>query len=196
MHEDDHLLVTEAKENLKAYEALYRKYYEDVFNFFWYRVGHNKVIAEDLMQETFLRAFKHLPKFRRRGYSYLTYLLTIARNLLTDHFRKQKDQLTLDEIGPIPDEAGQNLDTHIDSKRVWERLQTQLSESERGAMLLFYRTGHSIKEIAQITGKSENAVKILLSRARKKLKADPHLQLIAGFSDIQRQYKKPKFLKK
>src|SRR4051812_5110195 len=88
MNQEDTNLVKLAKENPRAFELLYRKYSDKVFNYFWYRTGHDKHLSEDLMQETFLRAFEHLKKFKTRGYSYLTYLLTIARHLLIDHYRK------------------------------------------------------------------------------------------------------------
>jgi len=57
---------------------------------FGIRTGHQKDTAEDLTQETFLRAFKHLSHFQNRGYSYLSYLLTIAHNVLVNYYRSHK----------------------------------------------------------------------------------------------------------
>src|SRR5581483_8085265 len=87
---DDASLIEQSKTEPAKFEHLYEKYADKVFNYFWYRTGHDWALSEDLMQETFLRAFQHLQKFRNRGYSYLTYLLNIAHNLLVDHYRKPK----------------------------------------------------------------------------------------------------------
>jgi len=67
---------------------------------------------------------------------------------------------------------------------------------KKDILLLYYQKAFSIKEIAKITGKSENAVKLILSRTRKELANHPYLQDIAKFGEYQKKYTKPKFLQK
>jgi len=196
MNKDDFKNITNSKTKPEFFGELYKKYADKVYSYFWYRVGHDKDLAEDLMQETFIRAFQHRKKFRIRKYSYLTYLLTIAHNLLIDYYRKPK-AISIESVGEIPDEI--TIDQKYVEKEsagiLWRAVQ-QLSDSEKSAILHFYQNGKKIKEIAQVMGKSENAVKLLLSRARKKLQNHPHLQNIANFVSPKRQQTRGRYIDK
>ncbi len=192
----DQQIITAAKKDPRLYEEIYKKYSGKIFNYFWYRVGHNVELAEDLMQETFLRAFMHLPKFRQRSYSYLTYLLTIARHILISHWRKQRSTVSLEELTDVPAEITRTVERKLAAEKLWRAVQ-QLSANERDALFLYYREGIPIKEIAKIMNKTPNAVKIYLSRARKKLKQHPDLRELVGcFSDRKKAYTAPIFLQK
>lgn len=190
----DQTLIAKAKADPTHYEQLYTKYATAIFNYFWYRTGHNRDIAEDLMQETFIRAFKNLNSYQERGYSYRTYLQTIAHNLLVNYYRSAK-AIALDDVVNIPAEPIRDINDKIDAKQVWQAIQEDLTKSEQNVVLLKYRQELPIKDIARITHKSENAVKLQLSRARKKLRNDARLATLAGFSDIKKPYTKPRFLK-
>lgn len=193
MHKDDIDLINAAKKNPKAYEDLYRKYADKVFNYFWYRTGHDRELSEDLMQETFLRAFRDLPRFRHRGYAYLTYLLKIAHHLLVDQYRKSQ-MLPLDEVEEVPYEIIQDLERKSDAEALWRAIQI-LPGRQKDILLMYYQENMPIKEIARVTGSSQNAVKLHLSRARKKLAAHPSLRDIRAFADTQHAYTYPKFLR-
>lgn len=193
MNNEDTKLVEIAKQNPKAYEDLYKKYADKVFNYFWYRTGHDKALAEDLMQETFLKAFQNLSKFRIRGYSYLTYLLTIARHLLIDHYRKPTS-VPIEDVEDIPYEVTDEIERKSDAEALWHAIQ-DLPASNRDVLLMRYQDEKSIKDIATITESTENAVKLNLSRTRKKLASHPYLKDMAGFGQKRRAYTKPKFLK-
>lgn len=193
MNNEDTKLVEIAKQNPKAYEGLYKKYADKVFNYFWYRTGHDKALAEDLMQETFLKAFQNLSKFRIRGYSYLTYLLTIARHLLIDHYRKPTS-VPIEDVEDIPYEVTDEIERKSDAEALWHAIQ-DLPASNRDVLLMRYQDEKSIKDIATITESTENAVKLNLSRTRKKLASHPYLKDMAGFGQKRRAYTKPKFLK-
>lgn len=194
MNNEDTKLVEIAKQNPKSFENLYKKYADKVFNYFWYRTGHDKALSEDLMQETFLRAFQNLSKFRVRGYSYLTYLLTIARHLLIDHYRKPTS-IPIEDADIVPYEVLDKIERKSDADALWHAIQS-LPSSNRDVLLMRYQDEKSIKDIATITESTENAVKLNLSRTRKKLAAHPHLKDIAGFSHKERTYTKPCFLRK
>jgi RNA polymerase sigma-70 factor (ECF subfamily) len=192
MNQDDTKLVSLAKENPKEYEKLYTKYSDKVFNYFWYRTGHDKMLSEDLMQETFLRAFQHLKRFKSRGYSYLTYLITIAHNVLVDHYRKPKS-IPFEAIEDMPYEITEDLERKYDAEALWRAIQ-HLPKSNRDKLLMKYQQGMSIKDIATATSTTENAVKLSLSRTRKKLKDHPYLKDITGFADTKRKQTRAKFL--
>lgn len=194
MNNEDTKLVEIAKGDPKSFEDLYKKYADKVFNYFWYRTGHDKALSEDLMQETFLKAFQNLQKFRIRGYSYLTYLLTIARHLLIDHYRKPKS-VPIEDVEDIPYEVTEDIERKSDAETLWHAIQT-LPSSNRDVLLMYYQDEKSVKDIATITKSTENAVKLNLSRTRKKLSAHPYLKDIASFGQKKRAYTKPRFLKK
>ncbi len=180
----------------KLYEHIYKKYTDKIFNYFWYRTGHNKPLSEDLMQETFLRAFEQRDKYQARGYSYLTYLLTIAHNILVDYYRKPKSISVEDLPTDIaPYEITQDLEKKSDADALWRAIQT-LPRQNRDILLMFYQEDMPIRDIAKVVGMSENAVKLNLSRTRKKLSEHPYLQDIARFADAERKYTKPVFLNK
>jgi RNA polymerase sigma-70 factor (ECF subfamily) len=196
MKHDDIKLVEEAKREPAKYEALYEKYADKVFNYFWYRTGHDWALSEDLMQETFLRAFQYLERFRNRGYSYLTYLLNIAHNLLVDHYRKPKS-IPVEDLptDAVPYEITSDLVRKSDAESLWRAIQT-LPQRNRDALLMYYQDEKPIRDIAQIMNTSENSVKLNLSRTRKKLASHPYLKDIGGFAQRQRKSTKARFLKK
>ncbi len=191
VNEEDTKLVRQAKRTPAAFEALYKKYADKVFNYFWYRTGHDKALSEDLMQETFLRAFSHLNAFKIRDYSYLTYLLTIARHLLVDHYRKPT-AVPIEAAANVPYEVTDDVVRKSDAEALWRAIQT-LPAPQRDVLLLFYQDDKSVKEIACITGSTENAVKLMLSRTRKKLAAHPYLQDLGQFGQTARAYTVPRF---
>ncbi len=195
-NDEDALILEKSKKDPLAYESIYKKYANDVYNYIWYRVGHDADIAEDLTQEVFVRAFKNISTFEQRGYSYRTYLFTIARNILANHFRK-KPFIPLDEIADVPDEitVEQEITRKLLAERLWRAIQN-LSINERDALLMFYRSEIPIKDIAIVMNKTPNAVKILLSRARKKLKEHPHISDIKQFTQLDnRPHTMPAFKK-
>jgi RNA polymerase sigma-70 factor (ECF subfamily) len=196
MEHADTELVEQAKVNPKHYDVLYRKYTNKVFNYFWYRTGHDKVLAEDLMQETFLRAYQHLQTFKTRGYSYLTYLLNIAHNLLIDHYRKPKSIAVEDlDTDIVPYEVTEDIVKKSDAEILWRAIQS-LPSSSRDALLMHYQEDMPIKDIARVMNTTENAIKLNLSRTRRKLASHPYIKDIAGFADTKRRYTRPRFLKK
>jgi len=76
----DAQLIAAAQKDPQAFEALYCKYRIKVYQYFWYRVGHDRETAEDLTQVAFLRSFARISLFRNQGYSFLSYLYTVAHN--------------------------------------------------------------------------------------------------------------------
>lgn len=194
MNNEDKKLIETAKKNPRSFGGLYKKYADKVFNYFWYRTGHNKTLSEDLMQETFLKAFQNLQKFRIREYSYLTYLLTIARHLLIDHYRKPKS-VPVEDVEDVPYEVTEDIERKSDAEALWHAIQT-LPASNRDVLLMRYQDEKSIKDIATITESTENAVKLNLSRTRKKLAQHPYLKDMSEFGHKKRLYTKPRFLNK
>ena len=167
MHEDNKL-IHEAQKDPKAFGNIYSQYLTHIYRYVLARVGRQKEVAEDISQETFLKAFKSRNRFKERGLPYLAYLRRIAHNLLINHYRSKKT-LPLEETEGVIDDALENLISVKEKVEEFERLIATLPEKHREIMILRYREDLPIKEIAQKTNKSENSVKLTLSRARKRL---------------------------
>ena len=171
---EDRGLMEEAKKNTDAYEKLYRKYLKKVYAYFWYRVGRDNEAAEDLTQETFLRAFKHRQRFEYQGYSYFAYLSRIAHNLLVNYYRKVKE-IPLSVFGDNSEkliQTTEDIDRGCDCMMLWSAMQ-DLATHEQNVLILYYWDGMATREIAGMTGKSENAIRLILSRSRKTLAKHP-----------------------
>ena len=130
MKKTDAELVKSAKRDKEQFEALYKRYIDKVYNYFWYRVGHDQDVAEDLAQETFVRAYQALSRFKVSEKSYLSYLLTIAHNLLVNHYRKPQP-ISIKATGvDVPEEIWSDIETKDNIRSIWRAIQ-QLPSNER-----------------------------------------------------------------
>lgn len=163
---EDALLIEKAKANPEAFDALYAKYRSSVAGYFLRRLG-DQLLSEDLTQEVFARAFRYLPTFRVTNASYLTYLLHICHSILVNHYRRETTRPNILSLATL-EEAGEEVTEK--SQENMEIMLQALSPVEQRVMLLTYRDGFRVKEVAAKLGKTENAVKLILSRTRKKLR--------------------------
>lgn len=141
---------------------------------FSYRLLWNHAEAEDVAQETFLRAWQHAGDYEPQA-KVSTWLHRIARNLAIDRLRKQKthgDQIIHDEerdAAPASRGPGQLLLSKATAISVQHAL-TQLPERQSTALSLCHEQGYSHPEIAEVLECSVEAVESLLSRGRTKLR--------------------------
>ena len=154
------------------WDALYAEQLPRVYNFFRYRVGDGPV-AEDLTSVTFEKAWRARHRYRRDLGAFTTWLLTIARNVAVDHFRKARDHAPLEEAreipgGPTPAELAEH---RSDVERL-VRLLERLGERERELIALKYGAGLTNRAIGRLTGLSESNVGTILHRTIQALRAD------------------------
>jgi RNA polymerase sigma-70 factor (ECF subfamily) len=153
------------------WDALYQEQLPRIYNFFRYRVGHGPV-AEDLTSLTFEKAWIARRRYRRDLAGFSTWLLTIARNVAVDHWRKQREQVPLDETvyahgGERPDEAAERRD---DERRL-SALLAGLPDRERELTALKYGAGLTNRAIARLVKLSESNVGTILHRTVQTLRA-------------------------
>lgn len=165
---DDALLIARAQANPERFAELYGKYVTAIREYFSRRLQGDGPLSDDLTQEVFVRAFRSLPGFHMANASYHTYLLRIAHNVLVNYYRQARHD-TVPLYGG-EEQAGTFLMPEDVPERTLDALLTRLTETERATMLWKYRDGLKVKDIAKRVGKSENAVKLILSRTRKKMK--------------------------
>jgi RNA polymerase sigma-70 factor (ECF subfamily) len=172
---EDASLIKEAKEgDVEAFGELYERYSESMFRFVYSQTS-NRLDAEDLTADVFLRAWKSLPRYQERGFSFSAYLFRIARNVLIDNRRKRKpvDVVTEDEIMNFPDTISSDPSALLSTKMQHRELVgilDQLREDYRTVLVLRFLNELSPEETSQVMGRSVGAVRVLQHRALTSLR--------------------------
>jgi len=169
---DSELVAAVLRKDRKATAEFVGRFGDAVYRYLRARLFPNPDRLDDLFQETFLAAWKHLPTFR--GESALqTWLLAIARHKVEDYYRSRLRQAEpLDkqsQNSPAREDEEGFLNTGLDdakrNQRITEVL-ARLPESYALALMWRYWEKRSAREMAQLSGKTEKAVERLLARAR------------------------------
>jgi len=161
-------VITLAKqENDSAFRQLYVTYREDVYQIA-YRYTRSQEEAEDVLQETFIKAFKNIKKFKNNNeFSFAAWLTRICINCSINQLRKLKsckmDEMTsLSDIikepeskNPTPEISTQINQDHL----IIQKAIQKLTHKQRIIFDMRFSQGKQIKEIAQILGCSESNVK-------------------------------------
>lgn len=171
---DQSILERIASGEREAFAELVQRYQQPLFGFLG-RMGLTQSQAEDLAQETFLRAWSHLQQFDPARAQFSTWLHTIARNLAFTFLTSRQEQ------AGIPDDVLANVACEhpnpmqqLQAKQEREQLQHALRRlplADRSALALAYVHGISLTDIARIEGVSLAAIKTRLHRARRTLRS-------------------------
>jgi RNA polymerase sigma-70 factor (ECF subfamily) len=155
-----------------AFAHLYEQHVRGVYRYVYYRVG-TRHLAEDITSETFCRALRSLGSYRGTDATLGAWLVTIARNLVTDHFKcgARRHEVATDEpqpgasLAPTPEEAAISSLTSDSLIRSLD----ELTEAQRECLILRFIQGMSVAETANILRRSEGSVKQLQWRAIRRL---------------------------
>nr|WP_104816732.1 ECF subfamily RNA polymerase sigma factor, BldN family [Kitasatospora sp. MMS16-BH015] len=175
--ETEHNPIMELVERAQAGESeafgrLYDHYADTVYRYIYYRVG-SRATAEDLTSETFLRALRRIGTFTWQGRDFGAWLVTIARNLVADHFKSSRFRLEVT--------TGEMLDSNECERSPEESVLESLSNAalldavrrlnpqQQECVTLRFLQGLSVAETARIMGKNEGAIKTLQYRAVRTL---------------------------
>jgi RNA polymerase sigma-70 factor, ECF subfamily len=160
----------------EAFGLIYDRYVDTVFRFIYFRVG-NRPLAEDLTSDTFLRALKRIGSFTWQGRDLGAWLVTIARNLVADHFKSGRyrleittgDVLDADREDRGPEGSPENaVVDHITNVALLTAVK-QLNPEQQECIVLRFLQGFSVAETAQAMGKNDGAIKALQYRAVRAL---------------------------
>ncbi|HTX86602.1 MAG TPA: RNA polymerase sigma factor [Candidatus Nanoarchaeia archaeon] len=157
----------------EAFGIIYNAYFSQIYRYVYFRV-RDKSAAEDIVQSVFLKVFAKLPSYEERARPPLAYLFTVARNKIIDHWRKNKPiELAGDnDFNGIPDPA-ETAEETVSRAVAMEKISRALediSADQREVIILKFLNELSYREIAEISGKNETAVRKLASRGLKKLR--------------------------
>ena len=171
-NEELHIISSILAGKTERFAYFLDKYGQQVFNLI-VRMTNSPEDAEELTQDSFMKAFEHLSSFNGNS-SFSTWIYRIAYNTALSFLRKKNVEQTV-----IDDNQWNRIsDTQIDdalnneSEEQIEKLQQaliKLTAEERALVTLFYEEEHSIQELAQILNLNEGNIKVKLHRLRKKL---------------------------
>jgi len=155
-----------------AFGMLYDHYQGSVYRFLFYRT-RSSTLAEDLTSETFFRALRNMQNFRWQGKDFGAWLMTIARNLATDHFKAGRTRLEMatEDMG-LHDDSTEGPETAVLASLTNEVLLkslTELPSEQKDCLIMRFLQGMSIAETAAVLGRSEGAVKQLQLRGVRNL---------------------------
>ena len=152
----------------QAFEKLYRKYCDRIYALCWRLCGRDAGLAEDLVQEAFLRAWNKLHLFRGES-SFGTWMHRLAANVaLSDRrirLRKVMLEVSMDETVARTAIGARDITQGLRSDL--EQAISRLPERARSVLILYDIEGYQHAEIAEITGMAVGTSKAQLHRARK-----------------------------
>jgi len=178
----DRALVEAAQADPARFEALYRKYLAQVYNFAFYELrDHHE--AEDVTERTFLAALTNLSRFEERARpadgdgasTFRVWLFQIARNAVAEHRRRSRrhPETMLEAAATVP--TAVDLEAEVarndDAAAAW-RAVARLPDDRRRAIVLRFVDEMTTAEIAGVLGRSEGAVRVLIHRALRTVARD------------------------
>lgn len=160
--------ITVEEKFLNAYD----EHSESIFRHIYFRVNH-KETTEDIVQETFFKAWRYISSGEKEIENFKTFFYTVANNLIIDHYRQKPRQvLSLEEREQdIPQEPEQEKQAEqVINKELTKKYINILKDEWKQIIIYRYVNGLSMKEISEITGKSSGNIRIIIHRAIKSIK--------------------------
>lgn len=156
----------------QKFEESYRMFAAGIFRYAYFKVSDYET-ARNITSDTFVRYWKALSG-EKRIENHKAFLYFIVHGIVVDYYRKKKNKrISLDtfdeQLLGILDNSEDVISKRQELDRVYSEIK-QLKKNHQDVLLLHYVEDLTIKEIAHIQNKQENAVRVLLHRALKALK--------------------------
>jgi len=166
--------MSSLRKTRKIFSKIYDEYVDKIYRFIFVKVNSQEV-TEDLCSETFLRCWKIFKEDQNKIENIQAFLYQIARNLVTDHYReKGKTQIVSVDYVPITD-PGTDLEEESRNNSDFNMVKLALNglkENHQEVIIWYYVDDLSVSEIADLTSKSEGAVRVMIHRALNNLKIE------------------------
>ena len=176
MPDNENLIIAQAQDGDRtALNTLVTSHWPSIYRLALAKTG-NPEEAQEIAQDTFLRALAALPRYKETNATFKTYLSRIAINLITDYYRKRGRTPQVVDITeysePLTDTGVRPEDAAVNAERREEvaRMLGLLPAEQQQVIELRIIQGLAVADTARIMGKSGAAVKMLQQRALKKLK--------------------------
>ncbi|MDD5590690.1 MAG: sigma-70 family RNA polymerase sigma factor [Dehalococcoidales bacterium] len=161
--QDEESLVQRAKQNdQEAFTQLYEKYFDKIYRYVSLKIG-DRMEAEDITQQVFLKAIKSISSFKWKGFPFSSWLFRIAHNQVVDYLRKKtkRETVALDETLLASDDDPQLA---FERKLNIEQLAMatkKLTPAQQEVISLRFAGDLPIAQVAKAMGRSEGAIKAL-----------------------------------
>jgi RNA polymerase sigma-70 factor (ECF subfamily) len=155
----------------EAFTEIYQKHSQRVFRHIYYLIGDIHE-ADDLTNETFLRAWKVIDKYEDRGLPIENWLLKIGHNLGARHLKKRRPMQDIENISleDSPERLPERLaEVACDVETVRAAI-LQLADLPRQVIIWRFLEGMSYDEVERMLGKSNGAIRVIQFRALKQLR--------------------------
>ena len=165
------LVVQAVNGNTDAFGDLYIIFVEKIYRYVFYQIK-SKTAAEDITGEVFLKVWRAISSCRGKENAFSPWLYRIAHNQLVDEIRKRhrRPSLELDNVETISD--SENSVERYSEKQELLQLIDRLPSNQRQVIILKFIEGMDNREIAEITGKSEGALRVMQMRALAALRKE------------------------
>lgn len=153
----------------RQFTAFYDANVKRIFRYVYFRVGKNRDVAEDITSEIFMKALEHFEKYDPK-ISLSAWIYRIAHNTVLNYWRDRKTTVDVEHMAIEAEIGGIDHRGRMQEKLDIEALLGNLTPEERELVTLKYLSGYRYVTMAEIVGKSTDAVKVATHRAMKKLK--------------------------
>jgi RNA polymerase sigma-70 factor (ECF subfamily) len=147
-----------------AFGELYSIFLDQIYRYVFYQVK-DRMTAEDLTEEIFLKAWEAMGKFQQKRVPFSAWLYRIAHNHVIDYFRTRRQHVALEDVEPAADD---NPEQRAEERIVQQELAEVISylpPQQRQVIILKFIEGLDNEEIAQIMRKRQGAIRMLQMRA-------------------------------
>lgn len=152
-----------------AFEQIYNQTVDDIFSYVRGQC-RNETVAEDLVANVYLKAWRSARLYRRGSNSYRRWLFAIARNELRDYWRTNQPTVAFLDLDVPDDTHSEERADPAHARREVARVLAMLTDEQRQVVVLRFFNSKSHEEIAKIMGKREGAVRALLLRALRHMR--------------------------
>ncbi|MFQ5594317.1 MAG: RNA polymerase sigma factor [Anaerolineae bacterium] len=179
MPSSDSELIEKAKEDAEAFGELYQRYVDRIYNYIFHRTGSVED-AQDLTAHTFYKAMTHIGRYRERGAPFAAWLYRIAHNAVANWHRDNSRWTELPLEGLTfhdqPENAPDAAAEHWERQQALSQAMRRLHPDRQTLLILKFGEGLSNRQIGDIMGRSEGAIKSLYHRALVGLREDLEAQ--------------------
>ncbi|MEM9000625.1 MAG: RNA polymerase sigma factor [Bacteroidota bacterium] len=165
-HTDEALMTEVAQGNLDLLRILFERHHVHIFNFL-YQMSHDRMLSEDLTQETFYKLMKYRSSYNNG--KFVSWLFTIARNTLKTHYTREKEKFR--DLEGLEHQLTESAEDKNENLSKLAMAIEKLGQSDKELLVLNRLQEIKYHELAEILNSTPGAIKTKVSRALKKLKA-------------------------
>ena len=171
---DNALMLKVKKGDLDKLGLLYERHKKKLFGFF-YNLGNNPSVSEDLVQNVFVRMLQYRTSFSGDG-TFGAWMFRMARNVNYDYHKKasktefSNNSSTIEIKDPMDDAINEGIEME-GNNALLRRAMSKLSEEKRQLLVLTKYKGLKFSELAEVVGCSEGAAKVRVHRALNELRS-------------------------